>query len=127
MSEASTPAVFDAAICSPDLKVKILEIGYKQIAEEIKRAEDQEHRVTFLSCTLLLLVSSWTFSYSAPDKRTHIFALSIVAAYGLLFAGFTCLYLYRNGTHAVLLYRDLIRIEEILGLHEPNKFVDSAT
>jgi hypothetical protein len=116
---------FDGSEVFDDLKFKVLELGYKQIADELKRAEEQEHRVAFVVCSLLLVVGSWATTANPPASSGYFFPGVLIALgiFCILFTTITVGYLKDNGISAVLLFKDLIRVEEILGLHEPNNFI----
>ena len=98
--------------------LEALKMGYTQITSELRHAEQQEHQVTIATSSLLLLVTGSTLGATKLPNSS----LYAVAGFCLIFAFLACWYLRHNGTLSMTLYRDLIRIEELLGFHTADRY-----
>ena len=103
-------------------KIEVLKIAYAQIAAEIKRSEDLEHKATITICTLILLVAG--FVLRTPDVNDAV--RLTLAALIFVFAILGIWFLVKNAQRLRNEVKDILRIEQILGLFEPENFVSKS-
>lgn len=101
-------------------KLSILTVGYNQISSEIRHAENQEHRITIGISSLLLVVAGFIIKLEQKPPGPILFILSGIC---VAFSWLAIWFLIQNGRQTILLFKDLIRIEEILGFHKPNTYI----
>ncbi len=105
---------------SNDEKIKALGIGYKQISIELQHTEDIEHKATITVSSLVILLAGLVAQSEKDPTWTVRIAL---ATFCVIFAGLAAYFIQMNKGRKLLLFRDLLRVEEILGFFEPGNYV----
>ncbi len=103
-----------------DQRARVLEIGYKQISKELQHTEDMEHKAAIAVSSLVILLAGFVVQ-SAHDPGRDVRAL--LAFFCIVFSALAAYFIQMNRERKFLLFRDLIRVEEILGFFEPENYI----